>query len=368
MKAIILALLFALPFALSGPASAQQLYTGSTAFLGDAYFVQNTVCCGYHSAIRGATANAGGIGVRGSSTLNWGVYGDTTNGRGVFGLASGSGGVGVRGEGVVAGVEGYSTTGPGIYGSTGASASAGVHGDASNGTSGYGVKATGDNNALYASSSAYSGGNTSIYAYSPNDAKGVWVVSNRGTAVYARSQQWNAMEAYASVSGVSGIYAVNDANGGFGAYGRSRGTGVGVFGDNFDPSGFAGFFSGNVHVTGTMSAAAKNFRIDHPSDPANKVLQHSVVESPDYKTIYDGIVLLDGTGRANVAQPAYFQDLNKEFRYQLTCIGGHAPVFIESEISNNAFVIGGGSQGLKVSWQVTGVRKDAWALQTSVDG
>jgi hypothetical protein len=53
--------------------------------------------------------------------------------------------------------------------------------------------------------------------------------------------------------------------------------------------------------------------------------------------------------------------LNRDFRYQLTCIGGFAPVFISEEISNNHFKIEGGKKGMKVSWQVTGIRQDAYA-------
>ena len=45
----------------------------------------------------------------------------------------------------------------------------------------------------------------------------------------------------------------------------------------------------------------------------------------------------------------------------MTCIGGYAPVYVAEEIHNNAFKIGGGTPGLKVSWQVTGIRQDKWA-------
>jgi hypothetical protein len=31
------------------------------------------------------------------------------------------------------------------------------------------------------------------------------------------------------------------------------------------------------------------------------------------------------------------------------------------ELAHNQFKIGGGSAGMKVSWQVTGIRQDAWA-------
>jgi hypothetical protein len=47
--------------------------------------------------------------------------------------------------------------------------------------------------------------------------------------------------------------------------------------------------------------------------------------------------------------------------YQLTCIGGWAPVYVADEISGNRFKIAGGQPGMKVSWQVTGVRQDAYA-------
>jgi hypothetical protein len=36
-------------------------------------------------------------------------------------------------------------------------------------------------------------------------------------------------------------------------------------------------------------------------------------------------------------------------------------VYISQEVSNNQFSIAGGKAGMKVSWQVTGIRQDAWA-------
>jgi hypothetical protein len=59
--------------------------------------------------------------------------------------------------------------------------------------------------------------------------------------------------------------------------------------------------------------------------------------------------------------PQWFGVLNRDFRYQLTCIGGFAPVYIAEELANNQFRIGGGRAGMKVSWQITGIRQDAWA-------
>ena len=40
--------------------------------------------------------------------------------------------------------------------------------------------------------------------------------------------------------------------------------------------------------------------------------------------VYNGNVTTDGKGFATVKLPAYFQALNRDFRYQLTILG-HAP-------------------------------------------
>jgi hypothetical protein len=119
--------------------------------------------------------------------------------------------------------------------------------------------------------------------------------------------------------------------------------------------------AGDIFATGSINGGAKNFRIDHPLDPANKYLIHTSVESPDMKTVYDGIATLDANGQAWVKLPEYFEALNFGFRYQLTCIGGFAPVFIAKEIAHNQFQIGGGKPGMRISWLVTGIRHDAWA-------
>jgi hypothetical protein len=79
------------------------------------------------------------------------------------------------------------------------------------------------------------------------------------------------------------------------------------------------------------------------------------------KNIYDGVVALDASGEAVVTMPEWFGALNRDFRYQLTCIGGFAPVYIAEEVANNQFKISGGKPGMKVSWQVTGTRQDVWA-------
>jgi hypothetical protein len=96
------------------------------------------------------------------------------------------------------------------------------------------------------------------------------------------------------------------------------------------------------------------------------------------KNVYDGVVILDKKGEAEVDLPDWFSALNKDYRYQLTAIGAPGPnLYIAKEISepntynidtaginnnnHSSFKIAGGTSGMKVSWQVTGIRKDPWA-------
>ena len=147
----------------------------------------------------------------------------------------------------------------------------------------------------------------------------------------------------------------------YGAYALSGETGI------FADGNPAGYFDGNVNVTGTVTRSAATTRIDHPLDPENRWLTHAGVESPESKSVYDGTVVLDRDGEATVALPAYVSKLNSDFRYQLTCIGRHAPVYVSSEVRKGRFRIAGGRAGLKVSWQVTGVRRDDYARAHPVE-
>ncbi|MBS4032859.1 MAG: hypothetical protein KGZ85_00220 [Ignavibacterium sp.] len=138
-------------------------------------------------------------------------------------------------------------------------------------------------------------------------------------------------------------------------------SGYAIYGIQGANAQYAGRFSGNVSVTGTLSKGGGSFKIDHPLDPANKYLYHSFVESPDMMNIYNGNVTTDGSGYAVVSLPDWFEALNKDFRYQLTVIGDFAQAIIAQEVQGNQFAIRTDKPNIKVSWQVTGIRKDAFA-------
>ena len=149
----------------------------------------------------------------------------------------------------------------------------------------------------------------------------------------------------------------------YGIYAAVHGTGVGyvAYFDAQNETYYAGYFDGRVHVNGNLSKSSGSFLIDHPLEPENKYLQHSFVESPDMMNIYNGNVTTDADGKAIVPLPGYFSALNQDFRYQLTVIGQFAQAIIAEEISDNRFSIETDKPNVKVSWQVTGVRKDNWA-------
>jgi hypothetical protein len=82
--------------------------------------------------------------------------------------------------------------------------------------------------------------------------------------------------------------------------------------------------------------------------------------------IYNGNISTDANGEATVVLPAYFAALNRDFRYQLTVIGQFAQAIVASEISDNRFQIRTDKPSVKVSWQVTGIRQDAWANKNRI--
>ena len=158
-----------------------------------------------------------------------------------------------------------------------------------------------------------------------------------------------------------GVVAVSTAANGRGVIGiaENGSSAMGVYGQS--STGYAGFFNGDVLIGGELINAFGSSKIDHPLDPANKYLSHSFVDSPEMMNIYNGNVTTDEEGTATVTLPAYFAALNRDFRYQLTVLGQFAQAMVSEEINDNRFTIKTDKPHVKVSWQVTGIRQDAYA-------
>ena len=118
---------------------------------------------------------------------------------------------------------------------------------------------------------------------------------------------------------------------------------------------------GNVVITGNLTVnGTKNFGIDYPFDPENKYLFHAAMESNEVLNQYSGNVTTDGNGNAIVELPNYFEEINIDFRYQLTVVGQFAQAIISSKISDNSFEIKTDKPNVEVSWQVTARRNDTY--------
>lgn len=299
----------------------------------------------------GESSTSAGMGVYGQSFgTGYGVYG-TSSGTGVYGVTSDQTDYGFYG---VAGINGGQPLPPGYFfvpptgiGVYGQGTDGGMFVGSASGVLGLGQPATsstdpgvgGEFNAGDASLTSDPGTYGILVTGSPtqgsNDAgDGAWIMGGASTGGY-------------------------------------QGNGIVSFGDTYNggvnnqygaPFGYAAAFFDDVFVDGKINYGQGVNMIDHPLDPANKYLAHASMGSPDMKNFYDGVATLDGNGEAYVELPDWFESVNRDFRYQLTSIGTPGPnLYIAEEIAGNHFRIAGGKAGSKVSWQVTGIRQDAWA-------
>lgn len=182
------------------------VYGESTLFNG----VRGVTYAAGHGAVVGVSENhtsGAGPGVFGQSDAT-GVWGQSKTWMGVYGKTeSTTGGAGVMGEGVGPGVIGVSRTWHGVYGETNSTTGgAGVWGEHK--SSGIGVVGK------------------------SNSGVGVWGVSETNEGVHAQTNSPNTAAVAA--------YQVNPQGTGAGVYAESRGLGP------------AGFFKGNVVVTGDL--------------------------------------------------------------------------------------------------------------------
>jgi hypothetical protein len=331
----------------SGTKGKVPVWTDSTT-LGDSKIAQGTggiKVSGTGTAVSGVSSSkvSGASGVLGQSTAKTGVV------NGVVGIAaSNTNGT----NGVLGFASGVSGTVFGVQGSTASTGGVGVLGVAS-ATSGaaagvVGTSASPNGNGMQASATATEGTANGIYASTATSGGAGVVGANTATSGGAIG----VVGYTASPGGAGGVF--DNVAGGTSLIliGNGGSNYTQVF--NVDASGNA-FFKGNVSKSGG------SFKIDHPLDPANKYLSHSFVESPDMVNLYNGNITTDQRGIAVVVLPDYFEALNRDFRYQLTVLGQFAQAIVAQEIDKGRFTIKTDKPSVKVSWQVTGVRQDAFA-------
>ena len=239
----------------------------------------------------------------------------------------------------------------GVFGwvlSDGGSYNTGVAGYAAAGETNVGIVGSATD---YAGDAAW---NVGVHASAVSDAPSVVVQNNYGVESYCYDGD-TSYGLYTYSRGLVKSYGVFceacNAPENYGIFAKSS---IGAF-------DWAGYFDGDVGISGTLYGGKAGIRIDHPVDPENKYLQHSYVVSPDMMTVYNGNVITDTEGYATVTLPDYFEPLNSDFRYQLTVIGDFAQAIVAEKIRDNQFVVRTDRPEVEVSWQVTGVRQDASA-------
>jgi hypothetical protein len=209
-----------------------------------------------------------------------------------------------------------------------------------------------------------------VQGHDSGNGSGVHGISDLGIGVHGESTLGEGLRAL-SQSGIGALVETSSTtpgNAAIVALGAASATGgaAGLFLGNVSIAGTPGSQNGDLSVSGVLSKGAGSFKIDHPLDPENKYLYHSFVESPDMKNIYDGNAVTNDNGDAVIQLPDWFEALNGDFRYQLTVIGAFAKAMVAEKIKSNRFVIKTDAPNVEVSWQVTGIRRDAFANRNRI--
>jgi hypothetical protein len=145
----------------------------------------------------------------------------------------------------------------------------------------------------------------------------------------------------------------------------AQGTGAGIIASG--SNGSAGQFQGDVSISGKLSKGGGGFTIDHPTDPENRYLSHSFVESPEMLNVYRGTVTTDQEGAATVELPGYVAALNREFSYHLTVVGDFARAVVSAPLHDGRLSLRTDQPGVTVCWLVLGVRADPWAEANRIE-
>ena len=262
----------------------------------------------------------------------------------------------------------HAGVGPGVFATTGGNSLWGITGNISS------AAVIGDSSSGEAVVARQNG---AICQNNPGDCNGIGAMVGRhdGPGGYGVRGFVTDPEGAIGVLGQAGISGgtgtavrgenVNAANNGNAVVGTTNGGGAGIFGTetSSNVAALAGRFDGNVQINGDLAVTGTKtgFQIDDPRAPAGRTLSHTPVETDTLTVVYSGNVRTGGDGRATVRLPAYAAEIAGRWRYQLTPIGTFGQAIVEREVRGGTFVVRTKKPGTKVSWSVTGTRRDAYA-------
>ncbi|HKQ07274.1 MAG TPA: hypothetical protein VJ464_19270 [Blastocatellia bacterium] len=307
------------------------------------------------------SADGEGIGVLGSSGTGTGARGESVDGNGVLGHSQNNDGV--VGESDIDGKSGVfgfnrSTFGAafGVTGATKSPNGAGVFGFADNGEEARGgVGVRGD-----------SQGNDGVVGQSQANGKsGVFGFNSKtegvafGVVGRCDSSQGVGVAGGNSSIGGTGVQGICDGFGGVGVLAQTARSGIALFAHDKDGSGLAGFFVGDVRVTGNQIIfGTKSAAVPHP-DGSHRLLY--CMESPEsWFEDFGEARLVDG--KAEVLLDPDFAAVIKSNKYHVfvTPYGNSNGLYVTHRNSKGFRVQeqNDGSSKLTFSYRVVAKRKD----------
>jgi hypothetical protein len=260
-----------------------------------------------------------GNGVLGTSTMSNGVRGISSQGAGVSGRSENPQGIGVFGEAVAGGGVGVqgeaSGTGTGVVG-TSPGGGNGVYGEGSGTGAGVVGKAPGP------------GGGSGVYGEAADGGNGVWgEAAGTGTGVFGSAPAGGGTGVLGEAAGTGTGVIGNAPGAGNGVWGEAADTGTGVVG-KAPSTGWAGFFFGNVFISGDLTTqGAKSAVLSHSDGSLRRMY---ALESPES--------WFEDLGRAEIVEGRAQVALDDEFAAMVQTDDYH--VFLTPE---------GETQGLYVS-------------------
>lgn len=196
-----------------------------------------------------------------------------------------------------------------------------------------------------------------------NDGNGTlkWnsAIRDNGTGIGIGISPSSTYKIYSPGGSIVGGYFSSDSEDGSRFYSYSTSTSDGAIYAYANSGARAGWFAGDVYISGNLIGGKGSFIIDHPDDPINKTLSHNAVESPENLCMYRGIVQINSNRTGSFKMPSYFKGLTneKEATVSLTVIGKPFNVGYEWN-SDFTEVLVYGEPNRKVSYIVLADRDD----------
>ena len=159
--------------------------------------------------------------------------------------------------------------------------------------------------------------------------------------------------AYSNISDTGGLYGIRadvDNN--------TTGSKYAGYFYKYGGGNYAGYFSGNVNIIGSLTATSKSFVQPHKSNPTKEIVYVSL-EGPEHAVFIRGTARLEN-GEAFITMPEHWQQVvaDEGITVNLTPEGAWAPLYVASKSKSQVVVrvAEGGPQVVSFSYYITAQR------------